>query len=205
MRSVRNKPEATIALIILAAGGSRRMGQPKQLLSVYEESLIKHVTREGLRSLCFPVIVVLGASYDQILSEVQDLPVYLAKNENWEKGISSSIKCGLETLELVYPKAQAAILAVGDQPGVTSGVFNGLGGAFKSSSAKIIASRYNETKGTPALFSKQYFAKLKRLRGDSGARKLFDGEPEGVVKTFDFEQGNIDLDTPEDYFRFSQS
>jgi len=203
MNSPRNK-SGTIALIILAAGGSRRMGQPKQLLPIGGEPLIKHVVREGLRSKCFPVIAVLGDKYARIIPEIENLPVYIARNRNWSRGISSSIKCGLDTLQVVYPKAPAVILAVADQVEVSSGVFNGIVDVFRSSSAQIIASRYQGTKGTPALFTKKYFSDLRSLRGDKGARKLIESKADRIVQCVDFDQGEIDLDTPEDYFRFSQ-
>lgn len=178
------------------------MGQPKQLLPVLGEPLIRHIVREGLRSVCFPIIVVLGANREQIVPEIENLPVYIATNKKWTQGISSSIKCGLDTLQTVYPKAAAVILAVADQVQVNSRIFNEIVEMFRSSSSSIVASRYQGIKGTPALFPKQYFSALRSLTGDSGARKLIESNSE-PAKLVDFDQGEIDLDTPEDYFRFS--
>ena len=165
--------------------------------------MIRRVAREGLQSKCFPTIIVLGASYDQILPEIENLPVYVSQNQNWGQGISTSIKSGLHTLEQVYPECKAVILAVGDQPLINSKLLNELIQVFDDTGAPIVASLYEGVRGSPVLFGKDYYPRLQALTGDRGARKLIEEEP-GIVQTMDFNHGDIDLDTPEDYLKFSQ-
>ncbi|MBD0255631.1 MAG: NTP transferase domain-containing protein, partial [Cytophagales bacterium] len=88
-------PSTPVGLVILAAGSSSRMGQPKQLLPYDGESLVRRSARLGLLSGCFPVTVVLGANSLLIGTELEDLPVFVTENPDWEAGMASSIRAGL--------------------------------------------------------------------------------------------------------------
>ena len=94
-------------------------------------------------------------------------------------------------------------MSVSDQPLINSKVFNELTRVFRDTNAPIVASSYAGVIGTPTLFGKNYFSRLRALSGDQGARKLIEQE-EKVLRAVEFDRGDIDLDTPEDYFRFTQ-
>jgi len=178
------------------------MGNPKQLLKIDEETLIRRVTRKCIRSVCFPAIVVIGASHDQMIREIEDLPVFIEYNPDWEKGMSSSIRKGLETLESVYPTARAVILTVADQPFLSTTILNELVEVYEKGRKKIIASEYSDSLGTPTLFDKKFFPELKRLRGDKGARKIIEGCQKRDISSIKFAAGETDIDTMEDYLQF---
>src|SRR5580692_2476743 len=108
-----------VALILLAAGPSTRLGQPKQLLPFRGRSLLRHAAETALASSCRPVVVVLGASAERMKSELTDLPVMIAVNSGWESGMGSSIRAGLEALtngKNADAGVGAVVIMVCDQP-----------------------------------------------------------------------------------------
>src|SRR5258708_39740897 len=115
-----------IAIMILAAGGSARMGEPKQLLPYRGSTLIRHAAETAVASGCRPVIVVLGAHADRLAAEVSELAVSVAINEQWASGIGSSIRCGIEHLTAIAPAAQAVVITLCDQPLVSAGIIRHL-------------------------------------------------------------------------------
>jgi molybdenum cofactor cytidylyltransferase len=193
-------PSTSVGLVILAAGCSSRMGQPKQLLPYDGESLVRRSARLGLLSGCFPVTVVLGANSLLIGTELEDLPVFVTQNPDWEAGMASSIKVGLAHTLHVLPTVNAVIIALCDQPLVTPALLHGLTDAFVAAGKPIVATRYGDTTGVPALFGRELFEALERLNGQEGARKLIAGNPE-QVHTVPFPEAALDVDTPEDYLK----
>ncbi len=193
-----SKVEPTIGIIILAAGASRRLGQPKQLLDFQGETLIQKVVKTALATPCRPIVLVLGAFYNEIVLEIkklQNFEIIITENKDWQQGMSSSVKLGLETLLHFNPDVNAALFLLSDQPLLTSGHLQKL---TEHSTASIIASNYNNRPGVPALFDKKWFPALMQLTGDQGARKLFDLYAEEVY-TISFPEGAFDIDTPENY------
>jgi molybdenum cofactor cytidylyltransferase len=187
-----------IGLIILAAGGSTRLGTPKQLLEFKGETLLRRIARESLASICRPVLVVLGAQADEIKNELNGLDVYIAENSNWRDGMGSSIKTGLEKLPAIENAIAGVVLTTCDQPFVTSATINKLVETYRKAETRIIASAYQKTLGVPALFSKEIFPLLKELPSSNGAKQIikqFQSEIIGVS----FPEGAIDIDTKEDY------
>ncbi len=198
--TLKDPQKPSVGLIILAAGASVRLGQAKQLLKFDDQTLIFKMTRAGLRSVCFPVQVVLGANYFQVLREIENLPVYIDINTDWSKGMSSSISFGLKKIIQAYPHLDAVIIMVCDQPYVTAQTINDLVFKYVQSDSRIVASSYNGLLGVPALFDKSLFSDLLQLSGDAGARKLIKQFDPRFVQNVPFEQGKIDIDTYEDYF-----
>jgi molybdenum cofactor cytidylyltransferase len=184
--------------IILAAGSSSRLGQPKQLLKYRNKSLIRHVTDEAIGSGTGPVVVVIGANAIQVAAELKDAAVLTAVNEGWPEGMASSIRYGLTEMLKTYPGTDTVILTVCDQPFVYSSLFGMLLAQKEETGKGIIACAYEETLGTPALFGRKYFSQLQNLRGQEGAKKLF-SQYAGDVSGVPFDMGKIDVDTPEDY------
>jgi molybdenum cofactor cytidylyltransferase len=190
-----------VGVIVLAAGASRRMGEPKQLLRYGGESLLRRAVQAALGSRCRPVVVVLGARAEALGGEAAGAQV--AVNEEWAEGMSSSIRCGLRALDAATSgQVDAAILTLCDQPFVTSEVIERLVAAYEEERPALVASRYESggelTTGVPALFSRELFAELMGLRGAQGAKRviMWHASEATVVSV---PEASFDVDTPEDY------
>lgn len=193
----------TKPLILLAAGESKRMGKPKQLLPYRDSSLIRHAVTEGLKSNCHPVVVVLGANCDRITSELAAFPIETTYNSSWQQGMSSSIAEGINWLLNAEINFEAVVIALADQPLVTSENYNSLVKRYRSHSVKAVASEYSNTLGVPALFSRDLVPQLLNMHQQGGAKKL-------LIKYSDrslnltLPQAALDIDTPEDYQKLLQ-
>ena len=150
------------------------MGRPKQLLEIDGEPLLVRIAREILHGGATPVVVVLGCEADQCAETLVALPVITVVNADWSRGQSASLRLGLETLQTHDPKCEAALIALCDQVNLTASVITGLIATQRHTGKGIVASRYAQTLGAPALFSSQYFPRIASLRGDHGARALID-------------------------------
>jgi molybdenum cofactor cytidylyltransferase len=187
-----------IGVILLAAGASTRLGQPKQLLVYKGQSLLKHAVKVAVESGAKSIVTVLGASADQLLVEANHQGTIVIVNNEWQEGMASSIRNGLKELLKIDAEVKAAILLVCDQPFVTKELLHELIEKYKSSDKPMAACAYGDTIGTPALFDRTIFASLLKLEGDYGAKKILKVSPQ-LVSTIDFPQGNIDIDTIKDY------
>ncbi|MDJ0635637.1 MAG: nucleotidyltransferase family protein [Xenococcaceae cyanobacterium MO_188.B29] len=192
--------KSPIAAIILAAGASRRMGQPKQLLPYRGQTLLSYVTKCTLASSCSPVIVILGANVEKIEPEIVIFPVKIIKNTQGNEGISSSIRCGIAYIQEQLSNLDGVVFLTGDQPFISAAIIDQLIDAHNLTNKPIIASQYQKTLGIPALFSRSLFSELMELKGDRGAKKIINKYPD-LVQKIDFPQGEIDLDTFEDYLQ----
>ncbi len=181
--------------IILAAGGSQRMGKPKQLLQWKGSTIIRHVVENALSAGFDQAIVVLGASSEKIKSELSDLAVEIVVNDNWEAGQSSSIQAGLE---MIPNQTGAVVFLLGDQPQVSPVLINSLIEMHTSSLAPIIAPMVDGSRGNPVLFDRSTFADFRSLQGDTGGRELFSRYP---VTWLEWHDPSVltDIDTDEDY------
>jgi molybdenum cofactor cytidylyltransferase len=185
-------------IIILAAGSSSRMGQPKQQLVYRQQTLLQHAIQTTAAIMDHKTIVVLGARHETILSDVDSKIADIVINPDWEQGMASSIKSGITALQTLYPQAQSTLLMLCDQPFVTTELLQLLienGGGNENS---IVACTYQDTIGTPVLLGKQWFNELLNLQGQEGAKKLLIQNQDQVL-IVPFSQGGIDIDTPEDY------
>ena len=183
-----------IGVIVLAAGGSSRMGTPKQLLTFDGETLIRRAAKAALESVCDRVVVVVGSHAQEIGRELDDLPVSIVENQNWQNGMSSSVRAGLaETAH-----ADGVIIMLCDQPFVTPRVLNELVSTHCKTRKPIVASTYGTTRGVPAFFNRELFSELKSLSPDEGARRIIAAHPDRVA-TITFPQGAVDVDTPQDH------
>lgn len=190
-----------IGIVLLAAGSSSRMGQSKQLLEIDGEQLLLRSTKVALLAAAEKVLVVLGANELAHRKIIQHLPVEIIANENWQKGMGSSLKKGLNELHSTTPKLDAALVMVCDQPLLTTEHLNQIIEKFELTKSPVVASFYAGTAGVPALFAKSIFEKLMNVQDKEGAKKIIQLHKE-LVESVDFPQGSIDLDTPEDYSTF---
>lgn len=182
--------------LLLAAGGSRRLGSPKQLLEYHGKTLLRRSTEALVDSKCEPIIVVLGAEIERSNVEIGDLDIKSIVNEDWATGMSSSIRVGMETMLLLEPEIDAVMITLCDQPFVTAEKIHIFIEAFKTQRSLIIAARYNDVLGVPALFSREMFDALTRLDGDKGARDLI--RQEASTFGIDLPEAAIDIDTQQD-------
>ncbi|MFD2287638.1 NTP transferase domain-containing protein [Pedobacter petrophilus] len=184
-------------IIILAAGNSSRLGRPKQLLKFKDKTLIELTIDAALKTPFKPIVVVLGAFADRI-QEKLSAEIQFIINERWQEGMASGIAAGLAEILKHSPELENIMIAVSDQPFINAKVLLELQEKQFSTKKGIIASRYAQTTGTPALFNKKYFPQLLSLTGNNGAKsmlKLHDND----VETVAFALGNIDIDTENDY------
>ena len=154
--------------MVLAAGGSRRLGAAKQLLRWHGSSLVRRAVEAALGSRCQPVYVVVGSGAGEVAAELSDTDAVIVDTPAWREGLSSSIAAGVRAATGEASPA-ALLLMLVDQPYVSAEVLDGLLAAFDGG---IAASRYAGTLGVPAVFGRAHFEALIRLSGDRGARPL---------------------------------
>lgn len=193
----------SIAAIILAAGGSRRLGQSKQLLICNGETLLNRAIRLAMEAGASPVVAVLGAEFEHILSSINTKAIIPVHNDQWRQGMGRSIEVGMRALSVCDPNVEGVILMGCDQPRLTADHLRTLIGAFAShGGAAIAASSYAGVRAVPAVFPRDTFVVLGALRGDKGARSIIEHAPIPVVEV-EFEGGEVDIDTPEDLAQLS--
>jgi molybdenum cofactor cytidylyltransferase len=189
-----------IGAIILAAGGSSRFGQAKQLLSFHGESLVRRAVRTVIEAGCACVAVVVGDARDRIEIELRETPAVIVENPEWRRGLGTSIRCGLRHLLRSQPELDAVVLLACDQPFVDASVITSLIAQRENSGKLIVACSYANTLGIPALFARSCFESLLVLPDDSGAKALIESRSADVAQ-IEFEKGAIDIDTPADFER----
>jgi molybdenum cofactor cytidylyltransferase len=191
-----------IGAIILAAGGARRFGQPKQLLSFQGESLVRRSVRAVTEAGCASVAVVVGESAPAIETELSETSAVTVPNPDWQGGLGTSIRCGLRHLRARVSDLEAVVIIACDQPFVEASIIGALIAEQKKSGKPIVASSYANTLGVPALFDRSCFEALLALSDDTGAKALLESRPNDVA-SIEFEKGAIDIDTPADFGRVS--
>ena len=195
---------AGVGAVILAAGASTRMGVPKQLLQFGGETMLRRAASVALKAGCRPVVVVTGANAAAARKALRGLDVREAENQQWESGISSSVRVGIEALVTVNPQAAAVVLMLCDQPFVTPEIIARIVAAHIETGRSIVASRYGGTYGVPALFGKVHFAELATLEGAAGAKQVIQKHLPKVY-LLPFPEGEIDIDTPDDLARLQST
>lgn len=189
-----------IGIVILAAGASTRMGNaatPKQLLVYEGKTLIRRAAETALASVCRPVVVVLGANAVAVGAELE-LPVIVTRNSEWETGMGSSIRAGLEAVLAADTGVDAIVVLLCDQPFVTAELIDTLIERRRETGKTIVATEYGEARGVPALFARELFAELRGLSGHEGARQIIRKHADYTV-VVPFAGGAIDIDTRDDY------
>jgi molybdenum cofactor cytidylyltransferase len=192
---------AIIPVILLAAGGSKRLGHPKQLLQYRGRTLLRHALDIALTSHAARVTVVIGAYPDRMRAELTGLPVHIVENADWESGMGRSIRAGLAATLAAGP-TDGVLIMVCDQPAVSPPLLDSLIDRHAQTAAPIIACSYGGTLGVPALFDRCTFAELAQLPDAAGARSLIQRYTSRVIEV-PFPEGEWDVDTPDDQLRLN--
>jgi molybdenum cofactor cytidylyltransferase len=201
-----------LAGIILAGGGSSRFGQPKQLLDWHGKPFVRAVAETALTAGLSPVMVVTGANAEQVETALNDLPVIIVRNADWQSGQSSSIRAGLADLlspdrgekgraaagRVEMREVGAVIFLLADQPQITPAVLQALAGEHARTLAPIVAPLVNGQRANPVLFDRITFPDLMALTGDVGGRMIFSLYPVSYLP-WHAEDLLLDVDTPEEY------
>jgi len=190
---------AEVAAVILAAGASRRLGKPKQLIQYEGETLLGRAMRLAQEAGFHPVVVVLGAEREAIRASVATGDAIFVDNDAWQEGIASSMRAGLRAIQEHQPAG--VLMMPCDQPRLSEDHLRMLLSAFRAEGdACIIASFYAGTRGVPALFPSAMLPQLNLLSGDMGARKLL-LDPPVPLREVAFPGGEVDIDSPGDLAR----
>ena len=184
--------------VILAAGQARRMGQPKQLLSLGGQSMVWHVVATACRADFHEVIVITGAYGDQVAEAIKGLPVKIINNEQWADGQSTSVK---KAVQSVNPKSQAVAFLLADQPLIDVGLLNEVIATYLATKSSIIMPRTLNKPGNPVLFDLGVWrSALLELSGDEGARQIIK-KNQGCIQYVESLDGEMffDVDTPAEF------
>lgn len=185
--------------IVLAAGTSSRLGRPKQLLSLGGKPVLQHVVETLQAAPVNEIIVVLGHRADEILPAVPVTGrVRVAINDQYSAGQSTSFRAGLRAAS---DRSQAALILLGDQPGVRASVMKRVIEAWREGIAAAVQAAYEGTPGHPVLFDRSLWPKLERAEGDEGARGVLAAHPEWRTLVEVGGSPPLDIDTEEDYAR----
>jgi len=189
--------------LILAAGSSSRMGEPKMLLMYKGKTLLQHVIDEAKFINDNLLIVVTGRYHDLLVPLLQQQSIEPIKNEQWKNGMGSSVSAGVCYILKNFPSAENVLILTCDQPFVSTALLQQLINTKVISGKGIAACAYGDTVGIPVLFDKKYFNLLLSLKDNKGAKKIVSDSMKDVV-SIDFPAGIIDIDEPKDYEKLIQ-
>ena len=183
------------AILILAAGSSKRMGTAKQLLPYKKTTLLGWAISQAKQTKTSSIFCVLGANAANIKEKIKQHKIDIIFNTNFKNGLSSSIVAGIN--HLIAENFDAVLIMLADQPNVNSRYLNKLIITSEENPKKIIVSNYTDKIGVPAIFPKHYFNQLVNLKGDKGASLFLNNHVSETIKMPLFNL--IDIDTKEDY------
>jgi molybdenum cofactor cytidylyltransferase len=187
----------SIAAVILAAGGSRRLGRPKQLEPWGNTNLLGTVVARTNEFPVEEVWVVVGYEADRILAEVDLGDAGVVENPEWEEGIASSIRVGLDALTRLS-RCDRALIVIGDQPAVPVEVVDELLASHAKADKPVSVPKYRYTSGNPVLVDRLLWPRLISLEGDEGAGRLWQAHPEWVNEVWFSDLAPRDVDTERD-------
>jgi molybdenum cofactor cytidylyltransferase len=187
----------TTAAVVLAAGGSRRLGRTKQLESWGDSNLLGHVLSRTFEFPVDEVWVVLGHDADRILAETDLGDAYVVDNLEWEEGIASSLRVGLDALTRLS-RCDRALIVIGDQPDVPLDMVVELIESHNRAGKPVTLPKYRYSWGNPVLVDRVLWPRLMSLEGDEGAKRLWQAHPEWVNEVWVSESSPRDVDTEAD-------
>jgi molybdenum cofactor cytidylyltransferase len=194
---VHNPALLPFAVVVLAAGGSSRMGRTKQLLPVRGSPLVVNAARAACDSAATGVVVVVGHDAVNVSAALDGLRSSTVLNADWANGMGTSIRAGVETVLAQFPEISGLMLTLADQPVLSSAHLQALAGRFLRED-QIVAAEYNGTFGPPVLFGRSFFPQLRALTDGEGAQRILRANTAAVTAVALPELG-LDLDTPGEY------
>ena len=183
------------AALVLAAGASTRLGEPKQLVQLNDETLLDRAVRLATEAGYEPVVVVLGAHAKRIEAECDLRKTWVVVHAGWAEGMGSSIRAGMELVQ-GFAEVSGVMIMTCDMPEVTVAHLRGLAAEPEG----MLASAYAGRRGVPAFFPRVWFSELLALHGDAGARELLQ-----TARVVDLGCGGMDVDTAADVERLRRS
>ncbi len=190
----------SVHVLVLAAGGSRRLGRPKQLERVGGRGILERVLSAAVGFAGHDVTVVLGAHASALTPLVSRFALTTVINRSWEEGLGGSIRTGMAA---VPAGCEAVLILLGDQAAVSSEDLRRLGNAWNGADNQIAASAYAGHVGVPALFPRICFSELAALRGDEGARQLLQRNSYRLLRV-PMPNAGFDVDTEDDLRQLNQ-
>jgi len=191
----------SVGVILLAAGPSSRLGQPKQLVEVDNECLVRRSARLALSLDPAFVTVVTGCEAERIRAELEGLPVGIVFNRNWAKGMGASINCGVRSMPL---GVDGVMIMVCDQWRLEASDLRRLQEAWLCDISRIFVAFWEEGKahisGPPVIFPRKLIPELKSMQESRGARQLIDRYMD-IAEFVDMQNAAFDLDRPADLER----
>ena len=195
MRQTLASVDPRLATIILAAGGSRRLGQPKQLLRFRGTPLIVRTARLARQTVKGEIIVVLGEQQQRLRSLLHrhDQKLVIANNPHWKQGLATSLQAGLQQ---VPPVASAVLILLVDQAKLSTADVVRLIACWQKRPGKPAAAFFLGRAGAPAVIPRRWFSDIRALEGDIGARQLL--RRLGAISLVGLPAAEFDVDTPAD-------
>lgn len=190
-----------LGAVLLAAGGSSRLGRPKQLLDIEGEPLVVRQARMLLALEPACVVVVTGAEHEEVAARLAGLPIRCQHNPDWERGMGNSLACGIQAMP---ERARAALVLLVDQWKLVPDDLERLVDAWAPDPLSAVIASYEGTRGPPAILPRALFERLSRLQGDAGARNVLK-RWHGSVRTLPLARAAADIDTAEDLSESSGS
>lgn len=198
-----SQPARRTSVVVLAAGMSRRMGAPKQMLRAGENTLLERVLNAARRSQAGEVVLVLGFAAGEILRTISTEGLKVVTNEAYQEGMGSSLRAGIAAVD---PEAGAALIMLADQPFVDSSTLDALILHHRQAAPQVVIPTYKGFRGNPVLLDRSLFAEIAQIRGDVGCRAIFGHHTENIVKLAVDDPGILlDVDTREDLEKLLQA
>ena len=191
-----------ISAILLAAGESKRMGRPKQMLAWKGKTLLRHVLENLIHSTVDEIILVLGHEAEAIQKSLTEFQIKIVINPDYQQGMASSLRQGLLAMD---PGSEAFLVVLADQPGIDPEIINQIIHKFQRADPRRGIARpvYRGLQGHPVLISVRYLQEALQLQGDVGARQILMNHPEDILEIEADQEGILkDIDTHEEYQKY---
>ena len=191
-----------ISAILLAAGESKRMGRPKQMLAWKGKTLLRHVLENLIHSTVDEIILVLGHEAEAIQKSLTEFQIKIVINPEYQQGMASSLRQGLLAIDT---RSEAFLVVLADQPGIGPEIINQIIHEFQRSDPRRGIARpiYRGLRGHPVLIGVRYLQEALQLQGDVGARQILMNHPEDILEIEADQEGILkDIDTHEEYQKY---
>lgn len=195
--------ESGVSAVVLAAGMSRRMGTPKQLLRIGGETILERTLKNVRASAVREIVLVLGFAAESVEKEISTERVKVVRNQEYQQGMGTSLRTGLAALDA---GASASLIVLADQPFVRPDTLNRLIACHQESKPQIIIPMYKGFRGNPVLLDQSIFPELQELSGDVGCRAIFGSHTENICKLAVDDVGILlDIDSQEEYQKLEKA